>query len=98
MVAARWARSGDLRPAQIVLAAQPGAGAKTRLTEEEEEEEEEAGLRRLINLRVASPAPKPVALGSGYGLNEDNTVKPAVTAHKKTSGSDGNPTFEVNYF
>jgi len=94
MVAARWARSGDLRPAQSVLAAQPGAGAKTRLTEEEEE----AGLRRLINLRVASRAPKPVALGSGYGLNEDNTVKPAVTAHKKTSGSDGNPTFEVNYF
>ena len=56
-------------------AAEPGAGAKTRLTEEEEEEEEEAaGLYRMINLRVASPAPKPVALDSGYGLNEEKAA------------------------
>ncbi|MFM7739567.1 MAG: hypothetical protein ACKO9H_09200, partial [Planctomycetota bacterium] len=29
---APWARSGDLRPAQLVLAAEPGAGERTRLT------------------------------------------------------------------
>jgi hypothetical protein len=62
---------------QFYRAAEPGAGAKTRLTEEEEEEE--AGLRRLINLRVTSPAPKPVALGSGYGLNEELRAKRRAT-------------------
>ena len=35
ILTALWARSGELRLARIFLAAEPGAGAKTRLTKEE---------------------------------------------------------------
>lgn len=55
------------------------ADAKTRLTEEEEA----IGLCRLIILRVASPALKPVALSSGYGLNGQEKIQEKVSYKKR---------------